>query len=200
MNQKDIFRRLEFVEGVSSYNQITSDTGLEVAFCGTSNSGKSSVINSLANNKKLSRVSKDPGRTQTINFFSVDKSRRIVDLPGYGYAKVSKEMKKEWGITIRKYLNSRQSLSGLIIVMDIRHSFKESDLVLIRWCFETQTPITVLLNKSDKLSKNKSKLELENAVRISKNLPGRINIQLFSAKKFIGQDELKTTICNWLKI
>ena len=173
MNQKDIFRRLEFVEGVSSYNQIPSDTGLEVAFCGTSNSGKSSVINSLANNKKLSRVSKDPGRTQTINFFSVDKSRRIVDLPGYGYAKVSK---------------------------DIRHSFKESDLVLIRWCFETQTPITALLNKSDKLSKNKSKLELENAVRISKNLPGRINIQLFSAKKFIGQDELKTTICNWLKI
>ena len=109
-------------------------------------------------------------------------------------------MKKEWGITIRKYLNSRQSLSGLIIVMDIRHSFKESDLVLIRWCFETQTPITALLNKSDKLSKNKSKLELENAVRISKSLPGRINIQLFSAKKFIGQDELKTTICNWLKI
>ena len=200
MNQKDIFRRLEFVEGVSSYNQIPSDTGLEVAFCGTSNSGKSSVINSLAHNKKLSRVSKAPGRTQTINFFSVDKSRRIVDLPGYGYAKVSKEMKKEWGITIRKYLNSRQSLSGLIIVMDIRHSFKESDLILIRWCFETQTPITVLLNKSDKLSKNKSKLELENAVRISKNLPGRINIQLFSAKKFIGQDELKTTICSWLKI
>jgi len=200
MNQKDIFRKLEFLEGAASYKQISSDLGLEVAFCGASNSGKSSVINSLARNKKLSRVSKEPGRTQMINFFTLENHRRVVDLPGYGYAKVSKEMKKKWENLIRKYLTFRQSLSGLIIVVDIRHFFKESDSVLIDWCLETKTPVAVLLNKADKVSKNKAKLELQRAIKFSNNLRGDINIQLFSSKEFIGQDDLKVTISEWLKI
>jgi len=146
-----------FIGSYPSYEDLPEDVGSEIAFCGRSNCGKSSVLNAITNNKKLAKTSKTPGRTQSINVFEVDKDRnhKIIDLPGYGYAKVSKSMRADWGVSIDNYLNNRKSLKALVIIMDIRHPFKDDDLTLINWCEAKSLSLVVLLNKSDKLSKNK---------------------------------------------
>ena len=121
MKTKDIFTNTRFIGSFTSYEDLPVDKGDEVAFCGRSNSGKSSVINDLTENKKLAKTSKTPGRTQAINLFCLknNESKRLIDLPGYGYAKVSKSKREEWGLIIDEYLNLRESLRGLIIIMDI---------------------------------------------------------------------------------
>ena len=136
MNSQNFFSNTRFLLSGFSLKDLPEDQGIEIAFCGRSNSGKSSVLNALAKNKKLAKTSKTPGRTQAINIFCLDdqKMRRIADLPGYGFAKVSKKTQKEWARFITDYLNFRKSLKGLVIIMDIRHPFKESDLALIDWC------------------------------------------------------------------
>ena len=202
MNKKSIFRKTKFLKSSLSFKQLPSDVGFEIAFCGSSNSGKSSVINSLTENKNLARTSKTPGRTQMLNVFSldIDTKKRIVDLPGYGYAKVSKKIRQKWGRTVNEYLNSRQSLKGLIIVMDIRQSLKKTDIILIEWCVTTNTPVKILLNKADKLSKNRANLELNNVQEVVQRLFKRIEVQLFSAKELIGIEKLKNTLFNWLEV
>src|SRR5690606_31183041 len=125
-----------------------------------SNAGKSSAINTLTNNHRLARTSKTPGRTQLINFFELSPTQRLVDLPGYGYAKVSRELKEEWQRDLSEYLQKRQSLQGLILLMDIRHPLQEFDTPMLRWTQRSQMPVHILLTKADKLSRSQAKASL----------------------------------------
>ena len=199
MNSQNIFSNTRFLLSGFSLKDLPEDQGIEIAFCGRSNSGKSSVLNALAKNKKLAKTSKTPGRTQAINIFCLDeqKMRRIADLPGYGFAKVSKKTQKEWARFITDYLNFRKSLKGLVIIMDIRHPFKESDLALIDWCHQTDTPLLILLNKSDKFSTSKVKEEVKKANSAIKemNLVGQAIA--ISSKKSIGFKGLTDSLMDW---
>ena len=199
MNSQNIFSNTRFLLSGFSLKDLPEDRGIEIAFCGRSNSGKSSVLNALAGNKKLAKTSKTPGRTRAINIFCLDeqKMRRIADLPGYGFAKVSKKTQKEWARFITDYLNFRKSLKGLVIIMDIRHPFKESDLALIDWCHQTDTPLLILLNKSDKFSTSKVKEEVKKANSAIKemNLVGQAIA--FSSKKSIGFKGLTDSLMDW---
>ena len=153
---KTYFNNAKFIGSYPSTEDLPVDQGSEIAFCGRSNCGKSSILNALTNNKKLAKTSKTPGRTQSINVFEIKSNSdfKIIDLPGYGYAKVSKKMRATWGQEIEKYLMTRQCLNALCIIMDIRHPFKEDDKSLIDWCESKDLPMILLLNKADKLSKS----------------------------------------------
>ena len=201
MNSQNIFSNTRFLLSGFSLKDLPEDQGIEIAFCGRSNSGKSSVLNALARNKKLAKTSKTPGRTQAINIFSLDdqKTRRITDLPGYGFAKVSKKTQKEWAGFINDYLNFRKSLRGLVIIMDIRHPFKESDLTLIDWCHKTNTALLILLNKSDKLSKSRVKEEVKKANSTIKEMNLIGEAIAFSSKNSIGLEVLTDFLGDWLE-
>ena len=153
---KTYFNNAKFIGSYPNTEDLPADQGPEIAFCGRSNCGKSSILNALTNNKKLAKTSKTPGRTQSINVFEIKSNSefKIIDLPGYGYAKVSKKMRASWGQEIEKYLMTRQCLSALCIIMDIRHPLKEDDENLIDWCESKDLPMILLLNKADKLSKS----------------------------------------------
>ena len=201
MNSQNIFSNTRFLLSGFSLKDLPEDQGIEIAFCGRSNSGKSSVLNALAGNKKLAKTSKTPGRTRAINIFSLDdqKMRRIADLPGYGFAKVSKKTQKEWAGFINDYLNFRKSLRGLVIIMDIRHPFKESDLTLIDWCHKTNTALLILLNKSDKLSKGRVKEEVKKANSTIKEMNLIGEAIAFSSKNSIGLEVLTDFLGDWLE-
>ena len=140
--------------GAHALQQLPADHGIEVAVVGASNAGKSSVINAITGNASLARVSKSPGRTRQLNVFALDAERRLVDLPGYGYAKVPAAMKAHWQTTINRYLQTRRALSGLLLVMDIRHPMKPGDRQIIAWSQSAHLPIHILLNKADKCSRS----------------------------------------------
>jgi len=202
MNSRNLFLSTRFLVSVFSLKDLPADTGLEIAFCGRSNSGKSSVLNAITRNKKLAKTSKTPGRTRAINIFSIDdqKMNRIADLPGYGFARVSKQTQKEWAKLITAYLNGRQSLRGLVIIMDIRHPFKESDLTLIDWCSETNTPLLIVLNKSDKLSKSGALREVERANLILKQMNLKGQALGFSSTKSTGIEKLDEKLKKWFDV
>ena len=153
---KTYFNNAKFIGSYPNTEDLPADQGSEIAFCGRSNCGKPSILNALTNNKKLAKTSKTPGRTQSINVFEIKSNSKfkIIDLPGYGYAKVSKKMRASWGQEIEKYLMTRQCLNALCIIMDIRHPLKEDDESLIDWCESKDLPMILLLNKADKLSKS----------------------------------------------
>ena len=161
------FNNAKFIGSYPSTEDLPVDQGSEIAFCGRSNCGKSSILNALTNNKKLAKTSKTPGRTQSINVFEIKSNSdfKIIDLPGYGYAKVSKKMRASWGQEIEKYLMTRQCLNALCIIMDIRHPFKEDDKSLIDWCESKDLPMILLLNKADKLSKSQITKTVLNATK-----------------------------------
>ena len=161
------FNNAKFIGSYPSTEDLPVDQGSEIAFCGRSNCGKSSILNALTNNKKLAKTSKTPGRTQSINVFEIKSNSdfKIIDLPGYGYAKVSKKMRASWGQEIEKYLMTRQCLNALCIIMDIRHPFKEDDKSLIDWCESKDLPMILLLNKADKLSKSQIAQTVLNATK-----------------------------------
>lgn len=200
MNSQNFFSTTRFLLSGFSLKDLPEDQGIEIAFCGRSNSGKSSVLNALAKNKRLAKTSKTPGRTQAINIFCLDdqEMKRIADLPGYGFAKVSKKTRKEWARFITDYLNFRKSLRGLVIIMDIRHPFKESDLTLIDWCHQTDTPLLILLNKSDKLSSSKVKQEVKKANSVIKEMSLTGEVIAFSSKKSTGFEGLTNFLGDWL--
>ena len=183
-------------------HHLPEDKGIEVALCGRSNSGKSSVLNALADNKYLARISKTPGRTQSLNVFDLCNYRlkRIVDLPGYGFAKASKQDRKSWGVLVNNYLNRRLSLKGLILIMDIRRPLRDSDLTLINWCKETHTNILIILNKSDKLSKNQSINALKQTLGFIESIELNINAIIFSAKNLEGMKALKGKLTEWMDL
>jgi|TARA_B110000858_G_C17739613_1_gene444279 GTP-binding protein len=201
MNSKSKFLNIEFVSACSEKKLYPEDIGFEIAICGRSNSGKSSIINALANSKKLAKTSNTPGRTQSINFFKINQNddHKLVDLPGYGYAKASKAMKRDWGVKITDYMKSRDSLKGVILIMDIRHPFQEADYNFLEWCHSFNLPIQLLLNKADKLSRNKSINILRDSAKELSNFSLLDEPQIFSAKTFDGVDELVGKIKAWIE-
>ena len=193
---------IEFLASAHRMEEMWPDTGSEVAFAGRSNAGKSSAINALAAKHKLAFVSKTPGRTQTINFFGAGKNRRWVDLPGYGYAKVSKTERAYWGELISTYLTNRKSLFGLIILVDSRHGIKPLDAQLIAWFSPTGRPIHVLLTKADKLTQSESIAILRKVKgELARGQGGAANctVQLFSATANRGVTEANTLVAGWLQ-
>ena len=190
------FHNAAFIGSYPTSSDLPKDEGSEIAFCGRSNCGKSSVLNALTNNKKLAKTSKTPGRTQAINVFEIssEKNFKIIDLPGYGYAKVSKKMRSAWGQEIEEYLTSRECLKALCIIMDIRHPFKEDDLNLIDWCESRALPMILLLNKSDKLSKNKVSQAVMNAKKILGSLSIKRYVIATSATNKTGIEDLLESI------
>jgi GTP-binding protein len=197
------FKSAQFLISAPSLTKCPPDRGAEVAFAGRSNAGKSSAINTLARNKKLVRTSKTPGCTQLINFFQLHNSAdvRLVDLPGYGYAKVSRAMQEKWQKHLTQYLNERQSLKGIVLVTDIRHPEQEYDLMMINWAAESEMPLRVLLNKSDKLSRGASQnalLKYRRAVTRA-GLEDIVSVQTFSSVSGDGVDQLAQQLQMWLQ-
>ncbi len=192
------YRRAEFLTSAAKFRQCPPDEGWEVAFAGRSNAGKSSAINSLTGNKKLARTSRTPGRTQLINFFSVGEHQRIVDLPGYGYAKVPQKIKDAWNRQLEAYLRERQSLRGLVMLMDCRHPLQPFDQQMIGWAAQADMPIHLLLTKADKLSKGPAKQTLMQVRGKLAHLGDLVSAQLFSALKHQGHKELIEVLDRWL--
>jgi GTP-binding protein len=198
---KNYYQRARFLVSAARISQLPSDQGSEVAFAGRSNAGKSSAINVLTGNQQLARTSKTPGRTQLINVFELDSQRRLVDLPGYGYAKVSKQIKQQWDALIDEYLRKRQSLAGLILLMDCRHPLKEFDTQLIQWCADAQLPLHILLTKSDKLKRGAAANSLQKVKSCLRTVESsQSSVQLFSALKRTGTDNLILVLDKWLEI
>ncbi|KPK40189.1 MAG: GTP-binding protein [Gammaproteobacteria bacterium SG8_47] len=195
------YARAEYLLSAPSLKQCPPDSGREVAFAGRSNAGKSSVINALTRQKALARTSKTPGRTQALNFFQLDAHHRLVDLPGYGYAKVPEAVKRRWQQTMANYLNRRQSLQGLVLVMDIRHPLTPFDRQMLQWCTQASMRVHVLLNKSDKLARGPAHTALlgVSQVLVSMDMP-TASVQLFSALKRAGVEELNAVLNSWLGI
>ena len=190
------FHRATFLKSAAKLSQLPEDEGIEVAFAGRSNAGKSTAINVLTDQKNLTKTSKTPGRTRLINLFSLDDERRLVDLPGYGYAKVSAAMKKEWQKTLGDYLQQRKCLKGLILLMDSRHPLKPLDQMLIDWCLESELPVHILVTKSDKLNQREKAKSLKQVTTALANQP-LITVQLFSSLKRQGLDQLYATLNGW---
>jgi len=184
-----------FLTSADRLSACPPDTGAEVAFCGRSNAGKSSALNYLTRSRNLARTSKTPGRTQLINFFSVDDDVRLVDLPGFGYAKVPQKMKADWHRNIDAYLRGRESLVGLVAVMDIRHPMKDFDEMMIEWAAEAGLHVHVVLTKCDKLKSGARKSTL---ARVGAALPEGVTVQVLSATHDTGRDELERVLRDWL--
>ncbi|WP_372830666.1 ribosome biogenesis GTP-binding protein YihA/YsxC [Pontibacterium sp.] len=194
------YNSARFNKSAAKLSQCPEDIGAEVAFAGRSNAGKSSAINTLTNNKKLARTSKTPGRTQLINFFDLNiENTRIVDLPGYGFAKVPLEMKLHWQKHLDNYLQKRECLRGVVLVMDIRHPMKEFDQMMTQWCKSTGMPLHVLLTKADKLKKGPAQSTLLKLKKeLTAELGDNVSLQIFSALKRQGIDQLSMRIDSWL--
>lgn len=179
-------------------NQCPEDSGLEVAFAGRSNAGKSSALNALTH-ASLARTSKTPGRTQLLNFFRLDDERRLVDLPGYGYAKVPIPLKLHWQQHLEAYLSSRNSLVGVVLLMDIRHPLTDFDRLMLDWAQASRLPIHVLLTKADKLAFGASKNALLKVRKeIQQGWGDVATLQLFSAPKRQGVEEAQEVLAGWL--
>jgi GTP-binding protein len=193
-----VFREAEFVLAVHDFAQLPPEAGIEVAFAGRSNAGKSSAINAIVYRRRLAFVSKTPGRTQTINYFSLGAQRFLVDLPGYGYAAVPSEERRSWGTLISTYIRSRRSLRGLIVVMDVRRPFTPLDRQLLNWIAPFGKASHVLLTKADKLVKREAMTALLKAESIVSQFSG-CSVQLFSGTTGRGVEEARSVIAEWLR-
>ncbi|MDF2179743.1 ribosome biogenesis GTP-binding protein YihA/YsxC [Aliiglaciecola sp. CAU 1673] len=191
------YSHAKFIISAPDIKHLGADEGIEVAFAGRSNAGKSSALNRLARQKGLARTSKTPGRTQMINIFALDEERRLVDLPGYGFAQVPLEMKRKWQKSLGEYLQQRKSLKGLVVLMDIRHPFKDLDQDLIRWAVDAKLPVLALLTKADKLKSGKRKEQLLMAREASMAFCGDVTVQLFSSLDGIGVTEVERVLDHW---
>jgi GTP-binding protein len=178
------------------------DSGFEVAFAGRSNAGKSSAINTITRQKSLARTSKTPGRTQLLNFFALDDEHRLVDLPGYGYAKVPDAIQRNWGKAMEVYLQDRKSLRGVFLLMDIRLPLTDFDWQMIEWCQHCQLPLHIALTKADKLSRGAAKgVLLKVGSALKKDAPtAEISLQLFSSLAKQGIDEAHAVLDQWLEL
>lgn len=202
MPEPIIFTRATFLMSAPTLKACPSDRGAEVAFAGRSNAGKSSAINTLTGNRKLARTSKTPGRTQLINFFAVSDQQRIVDLPGYGYAKVPRTLKAEWDRNLATYLEKRRSLRGLILLMDIRHPLQTFDRQMLNWAERGNMPVHILLTKADKLGRGQQKSALLSAQKIVRqhHPEHAITLQAFSSLKKEGGEQLQDVLNEWLAL
>ena len=194
------FARASFSISAPNIQHLGADTGYEVAFVGRSNAGKSSALNKLARQKQLARTSKTPGRTQMINVFDLDEERRLIDLPGYGYAQVPLAMKKKWQNALSEYLHKRKCLRGVIVLMDIRHPLKDLDQDLIYWAVDANLPVLALLTKADKLKSGKRKAQTLFAREAALAFCGDVSVYAFSAQSGLGMNELESTLYQWMQV
>ena len=197
-----LYHQAQFLTSALQLQDTPPDEGYEAAFAGRSNAGKSSAINAITGQKSLARTSKTPGRTQLLNFFTLDESRRLVDLPGYGYAKVPDAIQKNWGKALETYLEKRQSLRGVFLLMDIRHPLTDFDWQMIEWCVHCNLPMHIALTKADKLSRGAAKGTL---LKVQANLQREageadISLQLFSSPARSGIDEAHALLDRWLEL
>lgn len=186
-----------FLLSAPDIRSLPMDQGVEIAFAGRSNAGKSSALNTLTNQKNLARTSKTPGRTQLINLFHVADNCRLVDLPGYGYAEVPQEIKRKWQRALGEYLQKRNSLKGLVILMDIRHPLKDLDQQMIFWAVDAGLPVLILLTKADKLSGSAAKVQLNMVREASLAFQGDVQVEIFSSLKKTNVDKLKNKLDQW---
>lgn len=194
-----LFSQAVFYTTVNHIKDLPSHGGREVAFVGRSNAGKSSAINTLANHVRLAYTSKTPGRTQHLNYFSLGDDNFLVDLPGYGYAKVPSESKRHWEALLSKYLQIREELCGLVVIMDSRRPLTELDESMLDWFAPTNKPVHILLTKSDKLSRQQSTKTLNRVKSHLAEYFPQCTVQLFSSLKKQGTDEAEAVIAGWLK-
>ena len=186
-----------FQTSAATLEDCPADSAAEVAFAGRSNAGKSSAVNVITSLPQLARTSKTPGRTQLINFFFIEEGKYLVDLPGYGYAKVPLEKRDKWQFELEKYLRRRKALVGLILLSDIRHPLKKFDRMMIEWAVQADLPLHLLLTKADKLKRGatqKTLLEVEKELTAFDN----VSVQLFSALRNIGVDRVRKVLTHWL--
>lgn len=193
------YAKAVFFKSAAQVDQLPADVGYEVAFAGRSNAGKSSALNCLTTIRQLARTSKTPGRTQLINLFTLDESRRLVDLPGYGYAKVAQQIKLDWQKNLAKYLEVRQCLRGLILLMDCRHPLKELDQMMINWSLDRQIPVHILLTKADKISRSEVKNTVLKVKKQYELVDELISVQSFSSLKKEGVDQLIIQLDQWFE-
>ncbi|MFT5579529.1 MAG: GTP-binding protein [Paraglaciecola psychrophila] len=193
------FRQTVFLTSAARLAKCPPDSGAEVAFAGRSNAGKSSAINTLTDNKKMAKTSKTPGRTQLINFFTITEQQRLVDLPGYGFAKVPLEVKNEWQKHLEHYLRERKSLAGLILLMDCRHPLQDFDRMMLSWAQSCDMPVHILLTKADKLKKGPATNTLH-TVRNELVAMHGVSVQLFSSLKRTGLEGLVSVMSDWLTL
>ena len=194
-----ILHTLRFTKSANAMRDLPPDEGAEVAFAGRSNAGKSSALNALAAHKGLARVSKTPGRTQLINIFALDDGRSLVDLPGYGYAKVPIGVRDHWRGLVDSYLKHRKALKGIVLIVDSRHPLKEFDRQMLAYAEAIALPCHVLLTKSDKLSRSEAARTLAHTrAEIGAEVGSRVSVQLFSATAKVGLDEARDVVMRWL--
>jgi GTP-binding protein len=191
------YQQTSFLTSAPDITALPPDTGIEVAFAGRSNAGKSSALNTLTRQNSLARTSKTPGRTQLINTFRLADEKRLIDLPGYGFAKVPLAVKEKWQKSLGEYLMKRQSLKGLVVLMDIRHPLKDLDQQLIHWAVESQLSVLLLLTKADKLSPGPRKKTLLEVREASLAFMGDITVHTFSSLSKQGLTELEQVLDDW---
>lgn len=194
------FSQAKFLTSAPSIQHLTMQDGIEVAFAGRSNAGKSSALNRITRQKGLARTSKTPGRTQLINVFELSDGRRLVDLPGYGFAKVPLEMKHKWQKSLGEYLEKRSCLKGLVVLMDIRHPFKDLDQQLIQWAVSADLPVLALLTKADKLKVGKRKAQLLMAQEAALAFCGDVTVTCFSSLSGIGLAQVEEVLFDWFEL
>jgi GTP-binding protein len=193
------FHNVTFYTSVNDARDLPLHTGIEIAFAGRSNAGKSSVINTLTNRSRLAFVSKTPGRTQLINFFQLSTNQFLVDLPGYGYAKVPDSIRQHWQTLLSNYLQTRTPLKGLVLIMDIRHPLKPLDIKMLDWFAPTGKAIHILLTKADKLSAQQANITLKDVALYLKGAYPQCSVQLFSSLAATGVEDAITVISEWLE-
>jgi len=193
------YRKAHFLISAGNATQFPQ-SGREVAFAGRSNAGKSSAINALCDNKGLARTSKTPGRTRLVNFFAMDEEHRIVDLPGYGFAKVPIAVKNEWEKLMTQYLSDQEVLGGLVIIMDIRHPLNDYDWQMLEWCNHFNLPAHILLTKADKIKRGPQQSSKLQTIKKLKEEGIEASVQTFSALNKTGLDELVEKLNQWLDI
>lgn len=191
------YQQTHFVTSAPDIRHLPADTGIEVAFAGRSNAGKSSALNTLTHQKSLARTSKTPGRTQLINLFQVAEGKRLVDLPGYGYAQVPEEMKRKWQQALGEYLQKRACLKGLVVLMDIRHPLKDLDQQMIAWAIDSRIPVMLLLTKADKLASGARKAQVNKVKEAVLTFGGDVQVAPFSSLKKQGVDVLRAKLDEW---
>ncbi len=185
-----------FIKSANAPGQFVADTGAEVAVAGRSNAGKSSAINVIVNRRQFARTSKTPGRTQLVNFFSLREDRRLVDLPGYGFARVSDRMREHWGELLSDYFQQRRSLGGLLLVVDSRRRLQDYDRQMMAFAEDVDLPIHILLTKSDKLKRGQAATAL---LEVQREIGDRASVQLFSAHSRQGEGEARAVLENMLE-
>ncbi|MCW0398925.1 putative GTP-binding protein EngB [Xanthomonas sacchari] len=194
-----ILERAHYLLSAHNARQLPDDGGWEVAFAGRSNAGKSSALNALTRQNALARVSKTPGRTQQLVFFQVQPERYLVDLPGYGYAKVPQELQAHWQKFIDTYFRTREALRGLVVVMDIRHPLKDYDRQMLGYAAQRGLPAHALLTKADKLGRGQQGQVLQQVRKeLTSAFGDTVSVQAFSGETRQGVDELRGVVGGWL--